>query len=301
MKRFLMTLFLFLSLSVFADTFYCPMKCEGEKIYSAQGTCPVCGMNLEKKLEGEAARPLNTRDYRIDLTMKPASAKPGEKVIVELSPKRTKDNSVVKELDVVHEKLMHLILVSQELDWFAHEHPVQQPDGVFKLDTTFPRAGNFILFADVTPKGERNQVFPLALQVEGKKPKAASLKVSPKGPKKVGGYSVAMAVSPAAVTGEPVTLTFKVNKGGKPVSDLQPYLGALGHVVGISEDTTQFIHAHPPGGHDHAHHGEVKGGGPEVSFMTAFPRPGLYKVWGQFQHQGQMVIADFVLSVKDKK
>ncbi|MAT39753.1 MAG: hypothetical protein CL946_09140 [Ectothiorhodospiraceae bacterium] len=31
-----------------SDTYYCPMKCEGEKTYDKQGSCPVCGMDLEK-------------------------------------------------------------------------------------------------------------------------------------------------------------------------------------------------------------------------------------------------------------
>ncbi|MEO5591382.1 MAG: heavy metal translocating P-type ATPase [Chitinophagaceae bacterium] len=28
--------------------YYCPMHCEGDKLYDAPGNCPVCGMNLEK-------------------------------------------------------------------------------------------------------------------------------------------------------------------------------------------------------------------------------------------------------------
>jgi len=31
-----------------ADKYYCPMHCEGDKLYDSPGNCPVCGMNLEK-------------------------------------------------------------------------------------------------------------------------------------------------------------------------------------------------------------------------------------------------------------
>ena len=31
-----------------AGKYYCPMMCEGEKVYDQPGSCPVCGMNLEK-------------------------------------------------------------------------------------------------------------------------------------------------------------------------------------------------------------------------------------------------------------
>ncbi|WP_333863859.1 heavy metal translocating P-type ATPase [Sphingobacterium sp.] len=30
------------------DKYYCPMHCEGDKLYDSPGNCPVCGMNLEK-------------------------------------------------------------------------------------------------------------------------------------------------------------------------------------------------------------------------------------------------------------
>ena len=35
-----------LKLPVKSGIYYCPMHCEGEKTYSAQGNCPVCGMDL---------------------------------------------------------------------------------------------------------------------------------------------------------------------------------------------------------------------------------------------------------------
>lgn len=31
-----------------AGMYYCPMRCEGDKLYDKFGSCPVCGMNLEK-------------------------------------------------------------------------------------------------------------------------------------------------------------------------------------------------------------------------------------------------------------
>ena len=31
-----------------AGKYYCPMHCEGDKLYDTPGNCPVCGMNLEK-------------------------------------------------------------------------------------------------------------------------------------------------------------------------------------------------------------------------------------------------------------
>lgn len=283
-----------------ADIFQCPMLCEGEKTYATKVSCPVCGMVLEKK--GEGGRPLNTRDYRMDLATNPSAVKAGEKVVLTLTPRRTKDNSVVTPLEIVHEKPMHLILVSQELDWFAHEHPEAQKDGSYRLEFVFPaRGGNFVLYSDVTPPGDRNQVFPLALQVEAGKSKSkpAPLKENVGQTRKVGDYSVTLKVTPTK-HGAPVNFEYQVKKAGKFVTDLEPYLAAAGHLVIVSEDTTQFLHAHPAGDH-HGHHGHAPAkisGEKDLKFATAFPRPGLYKAWLQFKHAGQIHTADFVVKAR---
>lgn len=77
-----------------------------------------------------------------------------------------------------------------------------------------------------------------------------------------------------------------------PVMDLEPLMGAGGHSVIISTDIQEFLHVHPTE--------EVEPnwkGGPHISFRTSFPKPGLYKAWGQFQHKGKIIMADFVLEV----
>lgn len=300
--RLLLALLFFVStLALGADTYYCPMKCEGEKTYAAPGSCPLCGMNLEKKVEGEAGRGLNTRDFRMELATMPTVVAAGKSVKLTLTPRRTKDNSVVKELDIHHEKPMHLIMVSQDLGWFAHEHPVVQSDGSLTLDFTFPHGGNYVLYADINPKGDRNQVFPVALKVDGPKKKYPPLKENLKEKRKTGDYSVTLVPTPALKSGAPVTLKYHLQHKGKDVKDLQPYLGSLGHSVILSEDTTQYLHAHPPGGHshgEHAGHGAPMTGGPDVEFMATFPRAGTYKAWVQFQHQGKVLTFDHVLAIK---
>jgi hypothetical protein len=35
----------------------------------------------------------------------------------------------------------------------------------------------------------------------------------------------------------------------------------------------------------------------KVSFMTSFPQPGKYKLWGQFNRNGKIVVADFWIYV----
>jgi hypothetical protein len=91
------------------------------------------------------------------------------------------------------------------------------------------------------------------------------------------------------------------------VADLEPYLGAWGHFVIIDEALTAFIHAHPQESagaakppHTHGA-GSIPMGPPPtaVSVITSFPHAGLYKIWAQFQRNGEVMALPFVVRVSD--
>ena len=77
-------------------------------------------------------------------------------------------------------------------------------------------------------------------------------------------------------------------KGGTSLTGLEPYLGAMGHAVILSENL-DFIHAHAMDNATLASRGVVE-------FMATLPKEGKYKVFGQFQHNGQVFTTDFVSS-----
>jgi hypothetical protein len=108
-----------------------------------------------------------------------------------------------------------------------------------------------------------------------------------------GKHQVSLTIPKEIITNEGVDITFSLlDAFGNPITDLEPLMGAGGHSVIISQDVYQFLHVHPSE--------EVQSnwrGGPDVSFKTNFSYPGLYKAWGQFQHQGKVITADFVLEV----
>jgi hypothetical protein len=206
------------------------------------------------------------------------------------TPRRA-DGSVVTGLDVVHTKKLHLIIASRDLSFFDHVHPEPQPDGTLTLDYAFPAPGEYLLYADCTPTGDRNQVFRMPVTVAGTPPPAQPLVVTPAKARVFGDYRVALAMTPSPPqVGDETQLAFTVSQDGVPVTDLEPYLGAGGHCVLLSEDTQGYLHSHP-----------LRTGGarfgPTVVFHTLFPRRGRYKVWAQFQHQGRLLTADFVLNV----
>ncbi len=93
-------------------------------------------------------------------------------------------------------------------------------------------------------------------------------------------------------------MAYTVTKDGKPVTTLLPYLGAMGHLVIISEDRSQFVHSHP---HEGGEHSSGNMGGPKVDFEAHFTVPGTYKGWAQFNvgtaTKEQVITVPFTFSV----
>ncbi|CEK14775.1 predicted membrane protein [Chthonomonas calidirosea] len=219
-----------------------------------------------------------------------SSPRPDQLVRLVFTPRY--QGQILHNLATVHEKKMHLIVVSQDLSFFDHIHPQLQPNGTLLIDYAFPFAGNFLLFADITPFGDRNQVFRIPVHVVGSPPPPKPLLLTPAQAKVFGPYRVQMLMTPSHPSWRDETvLTYTIWKNGLPVTDLQPYLGAAGHCVVISQDTMGYCHSHPL---------EVgkKHYGPTVQFHVLLSKPGIYKIWTQFQHEGKILTTDFVIKVQ---
>jgi hypothetical protein len=97
---------------------------------------------------------------------------------------------------------------------------------------------------------------------------------------------------------------------GRPISDLQTYLGAFGHTLILSEDMADYVHSHPldilstpdddglprfliPPGSDL----EKLRGGPNVTFEGLMPKPGLYRAWTQFRRNDKIHTFSFTFRV----
>ncbi|HMN39765.1 MAG TPA: heavy metal-binding domain-containing protein [Phycisphaerales bacterium] len=271
------------------DSYYCPMHCEGAKTYDAPGKCPKCGMNLKKA----------TTD-KFSVAVKPAggkveAGKPASPTVTVKDP----PGAPGTKGETVHGKLLHLLIVSQDLSWFRHEHPVVQKDGTFTLGFTFPQGGEYILYHDFTPPNVGQQVVQVPLTVEGTAPAAVKLTVDDKAPKTIEGYTVSLDTGGPVKTGGETHLAFTITKDGKPVTTLAPYLGAMGHLVVISEDRAEFVHSHP---HEEGAEHATAATGPKVDFEAMFMKPGIYKGWGQFnvgtKDSEKILTAPFTFEVK---
>ncbi|MFF3759023.1 hypothetical protein [Streptomyces sp. NPDC002185] len=183
-----------------------------------------------------------------------------------------------------HGKELHFIVASRDLTTFRHLHPVRAADGTWSVDADLPAAGAYKAFADFKPaaKGAQGITLGADLSVPGAyapKPLPAAARTAT-----VDGYQVRLGgVLDPGKAGE---LRLTVTKAGKPVTDLEPYLGAYGHLVALRDGDLAYLHVHPNEG----------GPGPDVSFTATAPSAGTYRLFLDFQHGGKVRTASFTVT-----
>jgi hypothetical protein len=247
-------------------------------------TCPKCGMKLEHNDQVAGSG----KSYAMKFEPQPLQLTAGQPSQLVFTPQEVGNEAAPVPLAVVHEKKIHLIIVSKDLGQFYHEHPEYTAQGNYKAAYTFPKGGDYVLFQDYTPTGSGHQLGRQPITVKG--PAYTPVKFKNDDMQWTqDGYSATLSFDKPLNTGQLLGMKITINKDGQPVTDLDNYLGALGHVVVISEDTERYLHVHP---NDQADKG------PAIGFNTNFEAPGLYRVFLQFNHAGKIHTADFTINVK---
>jgi hypothetical protein len=172
---------------------------------------------------------------------------------------------------------MHLIVVRRDLRRFQHLHPTQDASGAWTTRITLPAAGVYHAFADFQAAGARQTVGADLFAAGRFEPLALP---APSTRARVDGYAVTLRERSAA--GE---LRFTVRRGGVPVRDLQPYLGARGHLVMLRAGDLAYEHVHP------------LAGPPALAFATGHTARGTYRLFLQFRHGGTVHTAAFTREV----
>lgn len=191
------------------------------------------------------------------------------------------DGGPVTGFDVEHDKRMHLIVVRRDTTGFQHVHPEMAPDGTWSVPLTTASAGSYRAFADFTPTGGDATTLGVDLVAPGV---FEPVTHAPSRTAQVDGYTVELSGDLVAGQASPVTLT--VRRGGVPVTDLQPYLGANGHLVALREGDLAYLHVHPQ---------ETVTAGPEIPFVAEVPTAGSYRLFLDFQHDGVVRTAEFTV------
>ncbi|PAY23566.1 heavy metal-binding domain-containing protein [Dietzia natronolimnaea] len=197
------------------------------------------------------------------------------------------DGNRVTDFDLDHEQEMHLIAVRADGQHFAHVHPEKNQDGTWSIPWQWEAAGTYRIFADFVPaQSDEGITLSTAVQVSGDfEPVAAEQAVQTT----FDGFDVT--VEGDLVAGSASELTFMITRYGEPVTSLEPYLGAFGHLVALRDGDLAYLHAHPHGGTSVA--GETSG--PEIVFEATAPTEGRYLLYLDFQVDAQAHTASLVI------
>jgi hypothetical protein len=263
----------------------CPM--DKEVRMNHPGKCPICKMTLVPGIPDE-------REYKLELTTQPRAVKANEAIQLKLDVEDPDSSKTVQDFEIMHEKLYHIFLVSQDMQFFVHTHPVKQPDGTFTLDTKFPHPGMYRVLSDFYPKGGTPQLIARTVMVPGEGFKLTPAKLSADvEPKQTENLHVELTMDPP----QPLA-TFKTIMFFKltPNEGIEQYIGAWAHVMVASSDLIDMIHTHPIYVTD-----PDDGAYKQIQINMIFPRPGIYRVWIQFQRHGIVNTAAFNIPVDELK
>jgi Heavy metal binding domain len=240
------------------------------------GICPRCGMRLVIDVPDRV-------EYPLEISHDPELLLPGKEATLTLRAFNPSRRSTVTKFEIVHEKLIHLFVLSENLEYFAHIHPALQRDGAFLQKVCLPYGGMYRLVADFYPSGSVPQLATGTLFVAGQS-SPAHLKPSLT-PCKSENLTATLRLEPEQpIAGLETRLFFSLD----PFVGLQPYLGAWAHMLAASEDLIDLLHLHP----------FLANGKGSMQFNIIFPRTGLYRVWTQVQRENVVNTVVFTIPVK---
>ncbi len=262
---------------ILESAFYCPM--DPDVRARVAGKCPKCGIALVVGIPDPV-------EYHVNFSVDPPAVEPGREVELQFEIVDPDSGKRATDFAIVHEKIFHLLMVSHDLEFFAHEHPLLTEEGLFRLKMTFPKAGSYRLLTDFYPEGATPQMIPLTLTTQGfeRGLPAASL-TADLTPQHGDNVTVSLRTDPPEpIAGIKTLLFFRLDTA----EGMETFLGAWAHLLAVSDDLADLIHAHPT----------FAAGGPDIQVNMIFPRPGVYRISIQTQRRGTVNTVAFNLPVK---
>lgn len=245
-----------------------------------------------------------TLRYNVQLTTVPDKKNPLKNTLT-FSVNNAASGEPASLFQIINEKISHLIIVDSSLSYFDHIHP-DQKNNQFIIETTFPKPDNYHLYIDFQPLGAIEQQFAFTLNpTASSQIETSTQAVDTTRTKNFGNYQVSLTapdnlnINDLSLGKTTLAFTIKNVSDLTPVTDLKPYLGSFGHLVMINQKTYEYYHVHPsnltPPLPD-------QNGGPTIEFLPIGLygpfKQGSYRVFGQFNHNGKILVADFTINVK---
>ena len=145
---------------------------------------------------------------------------------------------------VSHDKDLHLIAVRRDLAGFQHVHPALGADGIWR-DPARPHPRLLAGVRRLRARRRRRGPHPRRRPRGRRRLRARRRCPAASRTAEVDGYTVTLDGDLAA--GEASELTLRSAATAGPVTDLQPYLGAYGHLVALRDGDLAYLHVHPAG------------------------------------------------------
>jgi P-type Cu+ transporter len=251
------------------------------------------------------AAPVDAHDAGVETeVVLPTDVRPGVPTTVVVRVSDAETRAPVEDVVRSHEAWMHLIATRDDLGTFSHVHP--EPTGrpgELAVEVTFPTAGRYLLHTEFRRQGQMTDVLDRHEILVGDQATVEPVTLAPS-PREVvvDGVRVRLEGDPVADAESRLTFSFSDAETGEPVTDLQPYLAAAGHVVVLAEGGSGFAH-------EHAEVEDAQGRpvfalpgqefGPELDVHTHLDDPGTYQLWGQFRTaDGRVLTVPFTVEAR---
>lgn len=232
-------------------------------------------------MDNHAAHPAGLSATAGGYTLAVADAAPGDFAFRITGP----DGAPVTAYEPQHDMELHLIVVRRDLSGYRHLHPALDATGTWHVASPFAEPGDYQVFADFKPAGQPSLTLGVGVRIPGDF--TVRPIPEPADSTEVDGYTVTMDGELVAGQGAPVT--FSIGLAGNPVTDLQPYLAAYGHLVALRTADLAYLHVHPQGEPGDG----VTAAGPDIAFHAMAPSAGSYRLYLDFKHNDQVHTAEF--------
>ena len=237
-------------------------------------------------------------NFHVTLSSLPSAVQAGRPFTLKITL-HDKAGRPIRDLQVSHERILHVILVSEDLEEFKHVHPEDAKNYVpktgqneFEIPLTLSKAGRYRVLIDGFREGI-GEVYDVVWLQAGDAKTAVTIKKDPTRDKIFDGYRVMLRTDPNnLISGKESHLNYYIEKDGSSVSNTEQYLGADMHLAIMSIDLSTMIHTH--GLRSKSAKENPLG---EIDAHYTFPFPGLWKIYGQFQHLGKVITTEFMLEV----
>jgi hypothetical protein len=188
---------------------------------------------------------------------------------------------------IVHDKPMHMVVARRDLSGYQHVHPAMAPNGTWTVKIKLDKPGPWRAVADFTANDANSGPLAVALGTDLTVAGAYEPVAVPAAAQEatVDGYTVRY--EGTLQIGATAPLLFRVFQDGRPVPNLDPYLGSYGHLVFLRQLDLAYVHTHP----------EAALAGGAVKFWATAPSTGTYRMFFDFQVNGQVHSAAYTLNI----